>query len=165
MNAFAVGVAAFLVPLATYAALVRMRQRPGSTRFLGPIMLGGSLLVVTLSIFGALGGSGPDALLALALGWSLSVAFLMANTAIETDSPTQSLVLFLHAYRPEGVTDELLDAFIAEHPFRDSRLQGLVSDGLVDRQGERLVSRPAGHALLHLLDVYRQLIRRNRVTG
>ena len=120
---------------------------------------------MSLNAFGPLHRSGPDALLALALGWSLSVAFLMANTAIETDSPTQSLVLFLHAHRPEGATDEQLDAFIAEHPFRDSRLQGLISDGLVDRQGERLVSRPAGHALLHLLDAYRQLIRRNRVTG
>ena len=165
MNAFVVGVAAFLVPLAAYAVLVRMRRRPGSTRFLGPILLGGALLVVSVNAFGPLHRSGPDALLALALGWSFSVVFLMANTAIETDSPTQSLVLFLHAHRPEGATDGLLDAFIAEHPFRDSRLQGLISDGLVDRQGERLVSRPAGHALLHLLDAYRQLIRRNRVTG
>ena len=165
MNAFLVGVAAFLVPLATYAVLVRMRRRAGSTRFLAPIMLAGALLVVLLSTFGPLHGSVPEALLALALGWSLGIAFLMANTAIETDSPTQSLVLFLHAHRPHGVTDEQLASFIAAHPFRDSRLQGLISDRLVERQGERLVGRPASHALLHLLDAYRQLIRRDRVTG
>ena len=165
MNAFLVGIAAFLVPLAIYAALVRMRRRTTSTRLLAPILLAGALLIVLLSMFGPLRGSVPEALLALALGWSLGIAFLMANTAIETDSPTQSLVLFLHAHGPHGITDEQLASFIAAHPFRDSRLQGLISDRLVGRQGERLVSLPASHALLRLLDAYRQLIRRDRVTG
>jgi len=165
VNAFLVGVAAFLVPLAMYAVLSRMRRRTSSTRFLAPIMLAGALLVVLLSTFGPLHGSVPEVLLGLALGWSLGIAFLMANTAIETDSPTQSLVLFLHAHKPHGVTDEQLAAFIAAHPFRDSRLQGLISDRLVGRKGERLVSRPASHALLYLLDAYRQLIRRDRATG
>ena len=165
MNAFLVGIAAFLVPLAMYAALVRMRWTAKSTRLLAPILLAGALLVVLLGALGPLRGSVPDALLALALGWSLGIAFLMANTAIETDSPTQSLVLFLHAHRPHGITDEQLACFIVEHPFRDSRLQGLIADRLVDRQGERLVVLPASHALLHLLDAYRRLIRRDRVTG
>jgi predicted amidohydrolase len=165
LNAFLVGIAAFLLPLALYAVLVRMRSRTRSTRLLAPILLAGALLVVLPSAFGPLRGSVAEALLALALAWSLGIAFVMANTAIETDSPTQSLVLFLHDHRPHGVTEEQLAAFIAAHPFRDSRLQGLIADRLVDRQGERLVSRAASHALLDLLDAYRRLIRRDRVTG
>ncbi|MBV8505216.1 MAG: hypothetical protein JOZ11_05325 [Alphaproteobacteria bacterium] len=110
-------------------------------------------------------GAVTEGLLALAASWSLAVAFVMANTAVESDSPTQSLILFLSHSRPQGATEEMIEKFIAERPFRDSRLRGLIADGLVEQRGDQLVCRPGGRVLLKLLDGYRQVIARNTTTG
>ena len=166
MKALFCGILAFAIPVAIYAVIVRLRVTPASTRLLAPILFAGApICVVTLGII----DSGPNIIaeivLAAALSWSLAIAFVMANTAIETDSPTQSLVLFLHASRPDGVTEETLEKFIAERPFRDSRLRGLIADGLVERCGNRLVCRSGSHLLLGLLDGYRRAIGRSSRTG
>src|SRR4051812_9071425 len=88
------GVIAFAGALSIYAVIVRSQLVPGSTRLLVSILFGGSLLeVLTLSFISP--ASTADVLLALVISWSLALAFTIANTAIEMDSPTQSLVIFL----------------------------------------------------------------------
>ena len=166
MKALLSGILAFAIPVAIYAVVARLRLTPGSTRLLAPILFAGApICVLALGVI----DPGPDVIaemvLAAALSWSLAVAFVMANTAIETDSPTQSLVLFLHAARPDGVTEEMLERFIAERPFRDSRLRGLITDGLVELSGKRLVCRSSSRLLLGLLDGYRRAIGRSSHTG
>jgi hypothetical protein len=159
--ALLLGVVAFTSAMSIYAVIVRSRLTLVSTRLLALILFGGTVVVVA-----ALTGSEiADGLLALVVSWSLALAFLIANTAIETDSPTQSLVLFLHTCRPNGATEETLETFISESPFRDSRLRGLIADNLVERRGDWLTCRPGSRVFVHLLDAYRRIILRKGTTG
>jgi len=166
LRALLCGILAFGIPVGIYAVIVRLRVTPASNRLLVPILLAGAPICIL-----ALGAIDPgsdivsEMVLAATLSWSLAIAFIIANTAIETDSPTQSLVLFLHSSRPDGVTEEMLARFIAERSFRDSRLRGLIADSLVERRGNRIVCRSGGGLSLALLDGYRRAIGRNSNTG
>jgi len=158
------GMLGFAFGVISYAVLARRAGRGASTRMLVPLLFVTSTLFVALAIAGAL-LSLDEGVMALALSWCLGLAFLVANTAIETDITTQSLVLLLADAGTEGVTEEMLDRFIAEHPFRDSRLHGLLRDGLIERKGDRLMCRPGGRSFLNVLETYRRLIARREVTG
>jgi hypothetical protein len=163
--ALLLGVVAFIGAVSIYAAIVRLRLTLASARLLALVLFGGTFLAVAALSWVTPGPGIADVLLALAVSWSLALAFLVANTAIETDSPTQSLVLLLHACHPDGATEEMVEAFIAERPFRDSRLRGLIADSLVERRGDRLVCRPGGRLFLRLLDGYRRVILRDGTPG
>jgi hypothetical protein len=166
MAGFSFGILGFVVALAVYGGLIRLRgslraaMLPSLTLFLSSLLT----IVACLAAFRS-----PDwldtGLLAWALAWSLAIAYLTANTAIETDSPTQSLVLFFYENRRSGVTPAMLDEFIRSHPFRDSRLQGLLVDRLVERRDGRLANRPGGQFALTVLEAHRRLIGRREVTG
>jgi len=163
---FVTGVIAFIVALAIYATLVRSRRQAASATHLSLLLVLVSTAVIfasTALVSGA--GAVEDWLFALVLAWSLSAAFIVANTAIESDSPTQSLALFLHQHRATGSSEEMIEAFIDSRPFHQSRLNALITDGAVERLGERLVCRSGGRLLMDSLDAYRRLIRRNETTG
>src|SRR5262249_27234507 len=101
-----------------------------------------------------------------AVSLSLSTAYLVANTAIETESPTQSLVLFLHEHRRTGVTEKMiLQDFLRTRPFRDSRLNALIVDGIVEKHGDRFVFRSEAQWMVRFLEGYRKLIGCRRATG
>ena len=160
------GLFAFLVSLASYGLVVRRRGSLVSSLLPSLILFAIAPIVVALGVW-ALAAKEPfDALLmGSAITWSLSVAFLVANTAIESDSPTQSLVLFIRSHEPGGASGQAISEFVQSRPYRDSRLHGLMRDGVVAREGERLVCRPSGRRFLDLMDAYRRLIRRSQDTG
>jgi hypothetical protein len=163
------GLFAFGVALSVYSALVRMRRAgtPASSR-LSVLALLLVVLAVILSYCSLLGSGDrlSDGVVAAMVALSLTLAFVAANTAIETDSPTQSIVLFLHAQGDAGADEGMIESFIRRRPFRDSRLSGLIKDGVVEREEGRLVCRPSGRAVLRGLDAYRRLIgRKEVVTG
>jgi hypothetical protein len=163
---FILGIASFAVALSTYsiAARVRRARGPASARPSLMLLVGVVLLIVSIYclVIGLRSGA-SDAIVAVMVALSLTVAFVAANTAIETDSPTQSIVLFLHAHGNSGVDDRMLDVFIRDRPFRDSRLNALIQDGVVERENGRLVCRPVAQVVLRCLDSYRRIIRRKQV--
>jgi hypothetical protein len=162
------GLFAFAVALALYTVVVR--HQPGRAAASSRLSLLVLLLVVLAVIlsYGVLSGSQDswsESAVAALVALSLAVAFVAANTAIETDSPTQSIVLFLHANPDAGANDRMIDAFVRARPFRDSRLIGLIKDGVVEWEDGRLVCRPSGQVVLRGLDAYRKLIRRRQVVS
>jgi hypothetical protein len=160
------GILAFAGSVTAYALVVRCWRPRVQARLIGPILfLGSAVVIIALGLFDSAPGLFDEALLGLALSWSLAVAYLVANTAIETDSPTQSLILFLHDHRPKGLTEDMVERFISERNFRDSRLEGLINDGLVEYHCGRLSCRSGGRLFLDLLDAYRRVIRRTDVSG
>src|SRR5262245_5497696 len=136
------GLFAFVATLASYGLMVRRRGFLASSLLPSLMLFAISLAVVAVGAW-ALGAAEllATVLMGLAVAWSLSVAFLVANTAIESDSPTQSLVLFIRSREPAGATAQALAAFVERRPYRDSRLNGLLRDGVIGHEGERLVCR------------------------
>jgi hypothetical protein len=166
LEALIFGILAFAVSIIVHAVLARRLGLRFSTWLLcTTLIIVSSAVIFLLCIFDTSPNTIDEGLLAFALSGSLAVAYLVANTAIETDSPTQSLVLFLHGHRLDGVSEEMIDKFIDERPFRDSRLEGLVKDGLVERHGDRFVCNARGQQFLDLLDAYRKVIHRIDATG
>ena len=159
MTGLIFGLCAFGMALAVYAVLARTRRTagPGSTRLSTlSLLLVVVAVVIMLSTLFPVDNALDEAAVALLVAFSLVVAFTAANTAIETDSPTQSLVLFLH--RHGGADASAIEAFANERSFRDLRLDGLIKDGLVGWNEGRLVCRPAAYRVLHGLDFYLSLI-------
>lgn len=166
MPGLILGISAFAAALSVYSIAARMRRargaasaRPSLISLVGVVLL----IVSTYCLVVGLRAGASDAIVAVMIALSLTVAFVAANTAIETDSPTQSIVLFLHAQGNAGADDRMLDEFIRGRPFRDSRLNALIHDGMVERENDRLVCRRVGHVVLRCLDSYRRLIRRSQV--
>jgi hypothetical protein len=72
---------------------------------------------------------------------SLSLCYVITYSAIEADSPTLSLMLFMHEHNAEGVTETGLQQFLESRPFVRKRLSALIHDGLiVEREGNYFVS-------------------------
>ena len=80
------------------------------------------------STFGPLHGSVPEALLRAGTRVVSRHRVPDGEHRHRDGQPDAVAGPVLHAHKPHGVTDEQLAAFIAAHPFRDSRLQGLISE-------------------------------------
>lgn len=166
MAELGVGLLSFVVSLSLYGFMVRLR---GSLRAaLLPLLLPFAAAPLIVA-FGIAMVRPPDALdaalLACAITWSLLIAFIVANTAVETESPTQSLVLFIWSQRATGATQEMIDKFGTKRPYRDSRLHGLLKDGMVRLTGGRYICTGSGAKMIEFLDTHRRLIGRNSRTG
>ncbi|HWM49436.1 MAG TPA: hypothetical protein VNR11_21255 [Xanthobacteraceae bacterium] len=166
MAELGIALLSFVVSLALYGLMVRRR---GSLRAaLLPLLLPFAVVPVIVVLGTALlRPSDPidAALLACSIAWSLLIAFIVANTAIETESPTQSLVLFIWSKRTTGAPAELITEFDRSRPYRDSRLHGLLNDGLVRLSNGRYVCTGSGTKMIAVLDAYRRLIGRRTPTG
>lgn len=87
-----------------------------------------------------------------------ALGYLITYSAIEGDSPTLSLVWFLHRAGPEGVSTAEMDEFFRRRPFAEARIRALVDDGVLDEEngGLRLRARPP--LLFGLVLGYRRVV-------
>ena len=164
MSGFSYGLISFITGLVIYSVIVRVRKIGLSSAMLVQILFSSIVVVLGFVIWKFTISTG-EAVIAASVAGALAVAFVCANTAIETDSPTQSLVLLLHANRDAGTTEDTIEHFIETRHFRNSRLNALIADGAVEKYEDRFVCRLTGERILDLMDLYRRCIRRDRVTG
>jgi uncharacterized membrane protein YhhN len=164
VSGFSLGFIAFVIALVIYSVIVRSRRIAPSSGFLVQILFVTTAVVVAFVIWNYT-VSAAEVVIGVSVAGALSIAFVCANTAIETDSPTQSLVLLLNAHRAKGATEETIEHFIETRLFRDSRLNALIADGAVEKHEDRFVCRAKGERILDLMESYRRCIRRDRVTG
>lgn len=68
---------------------------------------------------------------------SLTLLYVITYSALESDSPTLSLIRWI-AVHPNGVSQRELDGFMASRPFVEARLKALQEDGLAEQRGDRI---------------------------
>lgn len=157
MNALVFGLGAAI--LGTAAHLVALRH-------LAPKWRLPALPVLLLIVLGGLALFAPlpdgsltleDAAVALVLTLSLGFAYALVLNGVLYDSPTLALVNAIEACGPAGLPLEAFDAFVARHPFVQSRLRALIAVGeLAVENGELRLTGNAVH-LLRVGDAYRRL--------
>ncbi len=88
---------------------------------------------------------------------SMALAYVEAYTAIEEDSPSMTILLFVAAAADRGCTAEQLLSLIPDEAIVGVRLQALLTSGLVSAREERLLLTTAGRRWAELFRLTRQL--------
>ena len=157
MNALVIGVAAALMGMAIHAALLR-HLRPAWRLAALPL-----LLLIALGVLLAFvppveaSYTAADGMIAVILAFSFGFAYALIMNGVLYDSPTLALVNAIEAYGPAGMPLADFDAFVARHPFVESRLNALIAVGeLAALNGDLRLSGKVVR-LLSLGDAYRRL--------
>lgn len=105
----------------------------------------------------------------------LSFAFLFMNSYIAVhclvlvgvlnDSPTLAIVKTLMKKEPDGLSENELNDFIRSHPFVSSRLMALNTTGDLKKEGARYYLTPRSKVILFIIEIYQNIIVRDRETG
>jgi hypothetical protein len=88
--------------------------------------------------------------------FSFTITYVITYSALEGDSPSLSLMRWI-ASRPDGATQEEIEAFMAERPFIRARLQALREDALTEERNGRLHIRGAPSVFFRLILAWRNL--------
>jgi len=94
-----------------------------------------------------------------------AIAYITTYTAIDSDSPTLSLVGEMARRTDRSMTEADLEAFIAARPFVQSRLQQLERGGLMIRENGMLRATGGSIFIVNVFDVYRRVIGRGTHGG
>ena len=106
-----------------------------------------------------------DWLVALVLTLSLGFAYALLFLAILFDSPTLALINAIDEHGPGGMPVEILSRFASSHPFVRSRLDALITSGIVEEANAILIYRGKIGLLLHFSEAYRRLCGYQSETG
>ena len=93
------------------------------------------------------------------------VLFIMLNTAIETPSPTQSLVLCIKNKEKTRQTKIAISEFIKNSNFLELRIHGLIKDGLIKKQHSYFSLTPHGLYIAKLIKMLDKFIGNNHPNG
>lgn len=90
--------------------------------------------------------------------WAAAFCYVITYSAMEGDSPTLSLMRYLHKAGPEGVSHDDIEEFFRQRPFVGARLKALVHDGvfLIEEKGYRLS--PGNYTAFRLILGYRRVV-------
>jgi hypothetical protein len=99
-----------------------------------------------------------EAIYGMVLYGLAALGYLITYSAIEGDSPTLSLVWFLHQAGPEGVTAAEMEEFFRRRPFASARIRALVDDGVLHEEEGGLRLRSRTPLLFGLVLGYRRLV-------
>jgi hypothetical protein len=157
MNALAIGLGATVSGVFIHAILLRHITPKWRLPLLPAILL---LALTGIGFLIPLPESPSDAEdwgVALILTLSLGFAYALLLNGVLHDSPTLALVNALDAHGARGMPTGSFAAFVAKHPFVQSRVRALVAARELTIDGEEL--RLTGNAinLLRVGDAYRRL--------
>lgn len=157
MNALALGLSGAILGVIVHIVFLR-HLAPNWRLPLLPILLLLALVALGLSVPSPAGPLNiEDWCVALILTLSVGFAYALVLNGILYDSHTLSLVNAIEAHGPSGMPITEFSAFVAKHPFVQSRIRALVAAGeLSIETGELQLTGNAVH-LLRLGDAYRQL--------
>lgn len=149
----------FLVALIIHVVWWRI-SLPGNTmKALFLLFLAG--LIIVGAGTAALSESLSATLYSLGIFGAGSLCYLITYTAIDSDSPTLTLVAAMAERGEHGMTAADIEAFIKARPFVKSRFDQMVRDGLLraDKEGRYELSGTSMTAL-RLFDTYRVVVKR-----
>jgi len=90
---------------------------------------------------------------------ALSLAYIETYTAVEADSASLTIALFLADAAGRGRTREEIQALFSDDFVVGTRLTSLVQTGFLERRGERLVLAEKGRKVARLYAFVRKLYR------
>lgn len=113
----------------------------------------------TMAAAGALGASTPltplESAAALVLNIALSGAYLWTYPASQAQSPTLYILLAV-GRAPDGLDRAGIVAALRAAGLVGDRIEDLLRNALVQREGDRIVLRPGGKALARVFTAYRR---------
>lgn len=147
----------FLVGFLIQVVVWRMRRPRGNH----------SIALSMIFSFAFLGGifwvrefmSDIDILRAFFVFVSLVLAYLTTYSAVEVDSPSLLILLFVAAAGPEGLTPQTLSEKFSDDLLVGARLRDLVKDGMVEEKENNFLLTRKGDGLASFFDWYRGFLR------
>jgi hypothetical protein len=165
VNAVLLSFAGILAALAIHLAVWRFHVPRRATRALAAIF-GVGLLCILLIGWRWLAEFGwAQCIYVVALYGAAGLTYLLTYTAIEGDSPTLSLAVYIAQGGSAGRSAAELGDFIAARPFVMSRLAQLEQGGFVVRRGDRLELAERSTLVLDAGEFYRRLMGRRTRGG
>lgn len=160
-----VSLTGFLLTLIIHFAWWRIRLPDNTLGTLFRLSLAG--LVAVTAVTGVLtGGSLSATLYALCLFGAAALCYLITYTAIDSDSPTLTLVAAMASRDGRGMTAAEIEDFVDSRPFVRSRVDQMARDGLLQlhRDGTYELTGTSLTAL-RLFDAYRRVVNRRSKGG
>ena len=165
MIGVAIGLSSFVVALALHVVIWRLAEPSKPYRALALVWFA-SFLLVAAGATAACGAPHVAALLYGAiLGGSLQLAYMFLFVGIKHDSPTLSIVHEIVKNGERGMNTASMERFSAARPFVRARLEQLIADGFVARQGDALSMTGKVSFVLTVNEFYRRLTRRGATRG
>lgn len=165
MTVIVLALAVYSAALSAHFVIWRIGPPRSTIRMLAGIFSFGFLVMVAVFIALLSPFSVLDLLYCGLLYGLLALCYLITYMAVDGDSPTLSIVSYLRAGGAEGVSLDELRAFMRDRPFMRSRLDRLIDDGFVRRDGDHLRPSPRSFLLLRIFDAYRRIARRATAGG
>jgi hypothetical protein len=99
----------------------------------------------------------PDVVHVCLFYTSLSLCYVITYSAFEGDSPTLSLIRYVHQSRTIGMPPEEVRHFLETRPFVKARLNALIHDGLVREENGRYLVASNGSLFFRVILAFRKL--------
>jgi len=91
---------------------------------------------------------------------AVTLAYVVAYSAVEADSPTLSLVRHIASSGAVGLREEELREFMAKRPFLGARLAALLDEEMIREQGEKITLANHTYVLFRLVIWHRVKVLR-----
>ena len=89
---------------------------------------------------------------------SLGIVYLILFSALESDSPTLTMLQLVRQHRRSGITEHELASWSAKRAYSNVRLQQMLRDGLAEQAGSRIRATRRGKRLTLIVLVYCRML-------
>lgn len=155
MAVFTTTLGLFLAALGVHLLLWKIRLPKFHTRTL--LFIFGLVLITRMALLDGWPMSLPELGHVCLFYISLSFCYVITYTAIEGDSPTLSLIRYVHNSGGRGVSSEDVHGFLAQRPFIRARIAALKHDGLLREENGSYFIAGRGSLFFRLILVFRRL--------
>jgi hypothetical protein len=145
------------VALSSQLVIWRLRLPPYRYQMQTLLLIVGAVFCLWLLTPWARSSSFVELLNIIVSYFSLGLGYMVIYSAINVDSPTLSLMIFLAERRVEGRSADEVDLFLAQRPFVTVRLGTLVNSGLIREQNGRWIIAGKGSLAFRFILSYRKL--------
>ncbi len=111
------------------------------------------------------GMSTPRLILAGLLFGGLGIVYLILFSALESDSPTLTMLQLVRQHRRSGITESELAHRSAKRAYARVRLQQMLRDGLAEQAGSRIRATRRGKRVTLIVLVYCRMLGLGRRAG
>jgi len=169
MPVFLVGAGLFALAFAVHAVVwnVRRPRKQALALLVIFLLVGLAGSAAAWLVHGSGGGALPPLRFALAILLYLSSCtfYLLLFSAIDSDSPTLTMIGIIRKSGSRGISRDELAQEMAKHSFVRPRLKQMIHDGFLVQVGDRLHPGRRGRMLAGLVLSYRRLLGEREAGG
>jgi len=166
MKVFAFGLGLFLVSIVLQIIVLRIRIPRRQMTFLFNVFSIVLILGVSANLILLLLGVAPtdgllsvrEALHAVLFFVSMFLAYLLAYSAVEADSPSLLITMTIYRAGSEGVEEGQLMKSLDMDRFFESRVTRLIEDRMIEKSDGRYRVAPKGRLAMNIVVGYRRLM-------